>query len=341
MVGPLAEDPLHRLVLGQLPYKVTPLDGIKERLGAATSTARASTGSRSRTSDRQVPHRDRRGRRHQRGRRDGAAPSATEQFDVFDWGQGVVTLRSVANGKYVGEQLAALVNTRTSPTAGSSSSSSSWRRRPTARRHQVRRIRDRRDWFGPDNYVRAAADGTLGLPDGRRRRQLHQGGRSAAAIDEAVAAAKGADAAVVVVGSMPFINGREDHDRTTMGSAKARRRWSRPSRKANPNTVVVLENSYPTTSLAPGERTRDPVDHPRRRRDRARRRRRAVRRRQPGRPTHPDLVPPDADLPDILDYDIIKTGRTYLYWQGEPALRLRPRPELHPFGYGELRAVAR
>ena len=33
----------------------------------------------------------------------------------------------------------------------------------------------------------------------------------------------------------------------------------------------------------------------------------------------------DADLPDILDYDIIKTDRTYLYYQGDP---------LYPFGHG-------
>ena len=38
-------------------------------------------------------------------------------------------------------------------------------------------------------------------------------------IDSAVGAAKGADAAVVVVGSMPFINGRENDDRTFMNLA--------------------------------------------------------------------------------------------------------------------------
>jgi beta-glucosidase len=33
----------------------------------------------------------------------------------------------------------------------------------------------------------------------------------------------------------------------------------------------------------------------------------------------------DSELPDILDYDIIKSGRTYLYYKGDP---------LYPFGYG-------
>ncbi|MGW4937722.1 hypothetical protein ACWEQH_32770, partial [Streptomyces sp. NPDC004166] len=39
--------------------------------------------------------------------------------------------------------------------------------------------------------------------------------------------------------------------------------------------------------------------------------------------TAPDRL--RADLPSILDYDIIKSDRTYQYFEGKP---------LYPFGYG-------
>ncbi|GAA3496924.1 hypothetical protein GCM10019016_040250 [Streptomyces prasinosporus] len=34
----------------------------------------------------------------------------------------------------------------------------------------------------------------------------------------------------------------------------------------------------------------------------------------------------DADLPDLLDYDVIGGRQTYLYFEGVPAVPLRPRP---------------
>ncbi|MFD0854110.1 glycoside hydrolase family 3 C-terminal domain-containing protein, partial [Actinomadura adrarensis] len=141
-----------------------------------------------------------------------------------------------------------------------------------------------------------------------------------------VRAAKGADAAVVVVGSMPFINGREDHDRTTMALAEGQSELVKAVRKANPNTIVVVENSYPTTlnweqenvpailwSSHAGAETGNAL----------------------ASVLFGDVSPSgrlpqtwyrsDQDLPDILDYDIIKSDRTYLYYQGKP---------LYPFGHG-------
>jgi len=144
--------------------------------------------------------------------------------------------------------------------------------------------------------------------------------------DSAVAAAKGADAAVVVVGSMPFINGREAHDRTTMALAEGQEALVRAVRAANPHTVVVLENSYPDTitweqdhvpailwTTHAGQETGHAVAdvlfgdaNP------------------AGRLTQ-TWYRSDGDLPDILDYDIIKSDRTYLYFAGRA---------LYPFGHG-------
>jgi beta-glucosidase len=44
---------------------------------------------------------------------------------------------------------------------------------------------------------------------------------------------------VVVVGSMPAINGRENDDRTDMGLAPAQEALVKAVRAANPHTVVV------------------------------------------------------------------------------------------------------
>ncbi len=64
-------------------------------------------------------------------------------------------------------------------------------------------------------------------------------------IDEAVAAAKQADTAVLVVGSKPFINGREAHDRTSMALGAGQEALVKAVVAANPHTVVVLQTSYP------------------------------------------------------------------------------------------------
>jgi beta-glucosidase len=144
--------------------------------------------------------------------------------------------------------------------------------------------------------------------------------------DAAVAAARGADAAVVVVGSMPFINGREDHDRTTMALAEGQEALVKAVRAVNPHTILVLEMSYPMTIN--WEQDNVPA---------------IVWTSHAGQETghavadvlFGDVNPAGrltqtwyralTDLPDILDYDIIKAKRTYQYFEGAP---------LYPFGFG-------
>jgi len=129
-----------------------------------------------------------------------------------------------------------------------------------------------------------------------------------------------------VVGSMPFINGREDHDRTTMALAESQSALIKAVHAANANTVVVVENSYPTTltweqdnipaivwTTHAGQETGHAVAdvlfgdvNP------------------AGRLTQ-TWYASDADLPSILEYDIIKARRTYQYFDGDP---------LYAFGHG-------
>jgi beta-glucosidase len=111
-----------------------------------------------------------------------------------------------------------------------------------------------------------------------------------------------------------------------MGLAPSQEALVRAVRAANPRTVVIVENSYPTTLGAlqkevpallwtthAGQETGNAVAdllygdaNP------------------AGRLTQ-TWYRSESDLPSILDYDIIKSGRTYLYYKGQP---------LYPFGYG-------
>ncbi|MBC2906653.1 glycoside hydrolase family 3 protein, partial [Streptomyces cupreus] len=181
-------------------------------------------------------------------------------------------------------------------------------------------------WWGNPVYLGpTGADGTLGLVE-KAQAASYAKEVVRSGVEEAVAAVKGKDAAVVVVGSMPAINGRENHDREDMSLAPAQEALVKAVRAANPDTVVVVENSYPTTLGAlqkevpavlwtshAGQETGSALAdilygdvNP------------------AGRLTQ-TWYRSESDLPSILDYDIIKSDRTYQYFKGTP---------LYPFGHG-------
>ncbi|MDN3357371.1 glycoside hydrolase family 3 protein [Actinomadura sp. DC4] len=324
VIGPLERTLYTDWYSGSLPYEVTPLDGIREHAGTVTD---------SEGTDRIALKDVATGRYVTAGTGAGAvlkesatSADATTQFDAFDWGQGVLTLRSVANGRYAGYNWTNFVNDQDQPNG--------WfvQQRFTLEKqgdgtYLIRYAGYETDqsWFGDKKYVAPASDGTLTLTTADDAAHFAKDTISSG-VDQAVKAARGADAAVVVVGSMPFINGREDHDRTTMALAEGQSALVKAVRAANPRTVVVVENSYPTTlnweqdnvpailwTTHAGAETghaiadtlfgdNDPA----------------------GRLTQ-TWYRSDADLPDILDYDLIKSDRTYLYYRGRP---------LYPFGYG-------
>jgi len=336
VVGPLADTLYTDWYSGKPPYQVTPRAGIAARLGGAGTGSVTGGEAVDRIALRSL---DTGGYVTAGSGVDGAALTATgaaagpgQQFDVFDWGQGVATLRSVANGKYVER-------------ADFGATSPFVNRAPQPRDWFVQQqftLEDAgggavvvkyvgyetvNDWEGPNNYLTVAPDGrlVLGSPDAAGAARFAKE-TVTSGIDSAVAAATGADAAVVVVGSMPFINGREDHDRTTMALAESQSALIRAVHAANPNTVVVVENSYPTTltweqdnvpailwTTHAGQETGNAVAdvlfgdvNP------------------AGRLTQ-TWYRSDGDVPDILDYDIIKARRTYQYFDGDP---------LYSFGHG-------
>jgi len=327
VVGPLADTLYTDWYSGTLPYAVTPAQGIAAKLKAPVATSEGV--------DRIALRDTATGKYVTAGTGDTGAPlqettntpTTAAQFDAFDWGSGIVTLRSAANGKYVGYNWSNFVNDQTQP--------GGWYVQQQFKLEQqddgtyllrYAGYETAESWWSNPVYLGPTdANGTLGLvPKDQAAHYAKDVVRNG--IDDAVAAVKGKDTAVVVIGSMPSINGREAHDRTDMSLAPSQEALVKAVHRANPKTVVIVENSYPTTLGAlqqevpallwtshAGQETGNALADV----------------------LYGDVNPSgrltqtwyrsDADLPSILDYDIIKSDRTYQYFQGTP---------LYPFGYG-------
>ncbi|NMP11996.1 glycoside hydrolase family 3 protein [Paenibacillus polymyxa] len=143
---------------------------------------------------------------------------------------------------------------------------------------------------------------------------------------EAIAAAQAADTAIVFVGNHPLINGKEENDRPGLELAASQQRLIEEVYRVNPNTIVVLTGSYPFaipwlqehipaivyTSHAGQEHGTAIADV-------------LCGDYAPAGRLNMTWVQNEDQLGDIRDYDIIRGGRTYQYFEGEP---------LYPFGHG-------
>lgn len=323
--------PLHDMVFtdfygGSMPYEVTPLDGIAERLGGAadvtgvegldrvtlkdSATGRYLTATGTDPADLVVAS--------------DASPSVASQWDVNDWMADYSTLRNAENGKYLSGAFGPYTTSSDEPSGWYVQQQFRFEEQPdgTVLIQYVGYETNESWWWIPEHYVTVAPDGTVGT-----------GSKADAArfvpevvsdgVDAAVAAAGQADAAVVVVGSHPFVYGRENHDRTDLALGRSQQELVDAVTAANPNTVVVLETSYPTTfdnqpetllwTTHAGSETGNAVadvvfgdENP------------------AGRLTQTWYAGVD-DLPSIDDFDIVKSGWTYMYYDGVP---------LYPFGHG-------
>jgi beta-glucosidase len=240
-------------------------------------------------------------------------------FDLLDWGGGACALRSAGTGLYVDEQPDGTLAC-TAPGPGT------WEVRQTFR------FEERADGLAclvqvhSGRRVAVGADGVLRLTDdpaGAAGFRVTGLGTGAA---EAARAAASADAAVVVAGDHPMVNGRETEDRTDLDLAAAQERVLRAVHAANPATVLVLSSGCPfgvtwadghlpaiLWSAHGGQEYGNALADV------------LFGDAEPsGRLTQTWYRSAD-DLPGPLDYDIIGARGTYLYFEGDP---------LYPFGHG-------
>ncbi len=254
VLGPLADTAGDDWDGGAMPCRVTPRQGIAARVGDVAFSEGV---------DRIALRQAGTGRYLTGGAGPAGAPVAANgatadvsaQFDVFDWGDGVVTLRSAANGRTVGYNWSGFANDRARPGGRSVQQRLKFERRAdgtTVIRYAGFVAADDRAPSGRTPYLVVRADGTLDLGAATAEeatpftREVISSG-----VDTAVAAATGADAAVVVVGSMPFADGRGDHDRAGLDLAEGQAALVRAVQAANPNTVVVVEHGHPPALNVP------------------------------------------------------------------------------------------
>jgi len=331
VIGPLADTVFEDWYSGTLPYAVTAYAGISARLGSPSQDGAAPRTTYVEGVDRiALRPLDGTGYVVAGDGPDGAPlsvqPDATVAdrvtwFDVFDWTTDTVALRAVANGRHVAghEGTGELVNDRPGP--------GEWVVRETFRLVEDPSGEVAIHHLASDRYVRWDADGVLraDAPDlGEASRFVVE--PVVDGIAAAAAAAATADVAVVVLGNHPMVGGRETEDRPDLELPPAQDALLRAVQAANPRTVLVLASSYPYaigwadqqvpaivwsahggqeygTGLAAvlfGDA--DPT----------------------GRLTQ-TWYRSTADLPDLLDYDVISSDATYLYFRGTP---------LYPFGHG-------
>jgi beta-glucosidase len=317
VIGPLADTQMQDWYSGTLPYAVTARQALGERAEVVYSEAV-----------------DRIRLRHKTGYvtavEDGKALEITDatgaaaQFDLFDWGGWSYTARNVVTGKYVDGRLDGTVGAdsvgphefdvhetfRIVELEGGKVAIQQIHKAETA---------EAGNWF-------ALADGRLVLSEDRADAAEFDFEFVLKGHEAAAELARDADVVIAVLGDHPLVNGRETEDRTELRLPHAQEWLLRHLHEANPNTILVMSSSYPYAANWAAKHLpavvwsghggqewgnaladvlygdRDPE----------------------GR--LPQTWYTDAaELPAMLDYDIVASDATYLYYLGQP---------LYPFGHG-------
>ncbi|GIO89170.1 glycoside hydrolase family 3 protein [Paenibacillus lactis] len=315
VIGPLADEAFTDWYSGTPPYRITPLQGITEKMNGLKvnfHTGLDQVRLRSAASGQYVTLAD--DNRLLFGTNES---SEAALFERNDWGWGSVTLRLVSSGKFV-----------------------------TETENGLQAIADEaRGWFVKEAFgLETLPDGTTvmtsweGKPvilDEQGRLTIGADGAEAApfmvetvqdGIEAAAAAAKAAETAIVFVGNSPFINGKETIDRPDIVLPPSQQQLIQAVHAANPNTVVVIVGSYPFTVNWEQEHVPSIVFTSHAGQELGR----AVADvlygdYNPGGRLNMTWYKSVDQLPDLMDYDIIKGKRTYQYFDGDV---------LYPFGHG-------
>jgi beta-glucosidase len=302
VIGPLADMLCEDWYSGTMPYQVTIAAGLRDRCADVVHVTGVD-------------------RLALRSHTTGDALGKTA-FDVLDWGDGVVTLRDADTGRYLSAK-------EDGSLAADEDQVKTWDVRETF-------LFEPDPAGDPDTVLLrnvhtgryAVVDGHVTSMTGRTPRTAERWHRELLGdgIAAARAAAATADAAVVVLGSHPLINGHETQDRTTIALPTAQEALLREVAAVRPATTLVVMSSYPyaldwaDTHLPAilwtshgGQETGNAVASV------------LIGDAEPTGRLPQTWYRGDDELPDPLDYDVIQAGWTYQYH--------RPAPR-YPFGHG-------
>ncbi|MFM9626518.1 MULTISPECIES: glycoside hydrolase family 3 C-terminal domain-containing protein [Streptomyces] len=242
-------------------------------------------------------------------------PVGTE-FALVDWGGDVLTLRA-PDGRYLSVAEDGFLRA-SADQPGGWVVQETFRLEPHGDGHLLRHL-------GTGRHVRVAADGVkVAAEDSPTEPEVFRLVVTERGEEAVTRAAAAADVVVVLAGNDPHINGRETEDRTTLRLPGQQERLLEAARAANPRTVLALVSAYPYAVeagrlsavlwTAHGGQAAGT----------------ALARVLAGDVSPAGRLPQtwyadDADLPDLLDYDVIGARQTYLYFEGTP---------LFPFGHG-------
>ncbi|MEU4984152.1 glycoside hydrolase family 3 C-terminal domain-containing protein [Streptomyces sp. NPDC021969] len=351
VVGLLADECKLDWYSGTLIHRSTPLEGLYERFGAdRVSFAEGVDRVRLRTADGRflhvLPGDDApAGAPGTEGALDPALlagrtdlpPLTTDavgtELALIDWGEGVLTLRA-PDGRYLSVAEDGFVRA-SADQPGGWIVQETFRLEPHDDGHLLRHA-------GTGRPVQVAADGVkVAAPDaGDTEAEVFELVVVERGEDAVKRVAAGADVVVVVAGNDPHINGRETEDRTTLRLPAQQERLLRAARAANPATVLALVSAYPYAVdvetlpavlwTAHGGQAAGT----------------ALARVLAGDVSPAGRLPQtwyadDADLPDLLDYDVIGGRQTYLYFEGTPLFPFGHGLSYASFGYGDLTAQVR
>lgn len=322
VIGPLGGIVYRDWYSGLPPYSVTPLAGIIAKLGGDPKSVTFASGS-----DR-IKLKSRQNGRYVRLTKDekpdlAATEASCDSADVFektDWGWDSHTFISEANGRYlttddklvtassetIWEWFTKEVFHVRPQNGGETVRFTTWNNRPVTLNEDsgILSVRD-------DANEDATAFSVEKVTDG---------------LQEAIKAASEADTAVVFVGNHPLINGKETIDRPDLTLAAYQEKLVQEVYKANPNTIVVIVGSYPFAipwlqrnipaivyASHAGQELGNAIadvlfgDY------------------NPAGRVNMTWYESVNQLGAFMDYDIIKSERTYQYFAGTP---------LYPFGHG-------
>ncbi|MFF4835609.1 glycoside hydrolase family 3 C-terminal domain-containing protein [Streptomyces sp. NPDC001315] len=234
------------------------------------------------------------------------------ELALIDWGEDLLTLRA-PDGRYLSVADDGYVRAAADQPGGWVVQET-FRLEPHANGHLLKHV-------GTGRHVSVAADGVKVADENPEIFELVIVERGEDAVARAAAQA---DAVLVVAGNDPHINGRETEDRTTLRLPAHQERLLRAARAANPRTVLALVSAYPY-AVEPAELSAVLwTAHG------GQAAGTALARVLAGDVSPAGRLPQtwyadDADLPGLLDYDVIGARQTYLYFEGTP---------LFPFGHG-------
>ena len=237
------------------------------------------------------------------------------ELALADWGEGVLTLRA-PDGRYLSVAEDGFVRAAADQPGGWVVQET-FRLEPHENGHLLRHL-------GTGRHVSVAADGVRVAEEAEENASVFELIIAERGEDAVTRVAAAADVVVVVAGNDPHINGRETEDRTTLALPPHQERLLRAARAANPDTVLALVSSYPYAVdvarlpavlwTAHGGQAAGT----------------ALARVLAGDVSPAGRLPQtwyasDADLPGLLDYDVLGARQTYLHFEGTP---------LFPFGHG-------